>query len=131
MAINVVTSQGLAEFTATGKTEDPIKPPEKAVEPVKVEEPVTKTDPPEDEEGLESDDKELTEKIRRKISRKHRAMREAEEFAEGQYNERRLAEARAQKLEQEIAELKSRVALPEAKEDPEPDKAKFEDAEKY
>lgn len=123
MAINVVTSEGMAEFAASGKTEEltskPLTPPDPPKEAKEVE----------DEEGLEPEDKELAEKIRRKIGKKHRAMREAEEFAESQYNERRLAESRAAKLEEELAEL--RKGAPKVEDDPEPDKTKFEDAEKY
>jgi len=139
MSVKVTTSEGMAEFIASGKTEEPVKEPEKAKP-----EPVTPEDAEhytaeqreairaEDNEGLEPEDAELAEKIRRKINKKHRAMREAEEFAESQYNERRLAEQRAQKLEQELQELKSRVAPPAA-EDPEPERSKFtaEEQEKY
>jgi hypothetical protein len=141
MAIKVVSSQGLAEFNATGKTEDVPDLKAKESKGIQVADTGTKNviegntltpakEPVEDEDGLEEEDKLLAEKARRKINRKHREMREAEEFAEAQYNERRLAEQKALKLEQELAELKARVAPPSA-EDIEPDKSKFDDAEKY
>lgn len=59
-------------------------------------------------------DEGLSEKVRKKIGAKHRAMKEAEEFAEQQYNERKAAERRAEKLEQELNELKSK-SRPEQK----------------
>jgi signal recognition particle GTPase len=133
MSVKVTTSEGMGEFIASGKTEEPPKEAEKAkpepdLEPRKQE----GQEDPEDEEGLSPEDQALAEKIRRKIGKKHRAMREAEEFAESQYNERKLAETRAQKLEQELAELKSRVAPPR-EDDPEPQRSKYtaEEQEKY
>jgi hypothetical protein len=41
------------------------------------------------------------------IGKKHRMMKEAEEFAAAQYNERRMAEQRAQAVERELAELRA------------------------
>lgn len=68
------------------------------------------------------------------IGRKHKEMREAREaaeeaerFAENQFNERRLIEERAAKLEAELNELKARTAPPKAEELVKPDPAKFTD----
>ncbi len=61
----------------------------------------------EDENGLTAEEREgLTEKMRRTIGKRHRMMREAEEFAAAQFNEKRLLEQRARELEQELARLK-------------------------
>jgi hypothetical protein len=68
------------------------------------------------DEGLEADDAEFPEKVRKRIAKKHREMKEAQEalaeserFAENQYNRARVAEERAQQLERESAELKAKV----------------------
>lgn len=64
----------------------------------------------EDENGLtEAQKRELTKKMQTAIGKKHRALKEAEEFAAEQYNERRLAESRAEQYEQEIARLKAQL----------------------
>ncbi len=132
--MQVVTSENFQQFVETGKVPE-FKPPEgaKPAEPTKkyetakaaaekVDKPEEKSDKsdaagatPEDEaakaaaaKAEEDDDADLSEKVRKKIGAKHRAMKEAEEFAEQQYNERKAAERRAERLEQELAEAKSK-----------------------
>lgn len=136
--MQVVTSENFQRLVETGKVED-FKPPE----PAKTEAEVAKAetaDPPRGEDGKfvakdaeattdnaakaeDEEDRDLTEHVRRKIGAKHRQMREAEEFAEQQYNERKAAEKRAEKFEQELHELrtKSRPAPVEDKGPPNPD----------
>lgn len=64
----------------------------------------------EDENGLtEAERKELTEKMQKAIGKKHRMLKEAEEFAASQYSERRLAEQRAEALEREMADLRAKL----------------------
>jgi len=60
----------------------------------------------------------LTEKQQRTVNKKHRAMKEADEFAEEQYRERRAAERRAEELESRLKALeeKGKPAPAEAKE---------------
>ncbi|HUN80994.1 MAG TPA: hypothetical protein VMV81_05725 [Phycisphaerae bacterium] len=64
------------------------------------------------------------------IGKKHRQMKEAEEFAAAQYSEKQLAEQRAANLERELAQLKAKAAPP-----PEPEKApernSFQSDEEY
>src|SRR6267154_1362048 len=50
----------------------------------------------------DSDGEDLPEKVRKKIGAKHRAMKEAEEFAEREFNKRKAAERRADEAEQEL-----------------------------
>lgn len=135
----VVTSAGLQEFVQSGKVthvtdhkpngkEPPLevkqapttvelsenkaaetaKAPESAVPPLPVEDP---------NEGLEPDELEFSEQIRKKIGKKHRAMKEAQEsaaeaerFAEQQFNERKLADKRAEEAERKAKELEAKVA---------------------
>lgn len=88
------------------------KAPETAVEPPKT--------PVEDvNEGLEPDELEFSEQIRKKIGKKHRAMKEAQEaaadaeaFAKNQYDRARLAEQRAEEAERRAKELESKVTPP-------------------
>lgn len=60
----------------------------------------------------------LTEKQQRAVNKKHRAMKEADEFAEEQYRERRAAERRAEELERKLKDFeeKGKPAPVEAKE---------------
>ncbi len=54
------------------------------------------------------DDEDLPEKVRKKIGAKHRAMKEAEEFGEREFNRRKSAEQRVAQLEQELAQAKTK-----------------------
>ena len=85
----------------------------------------------EGEDGLTPRQKrELTQKMQAAIGKKHRALKDAEEFAAEQYNERRLAEQRAEALQKEAEQLKK--SLPKAPEtDSKPDRSRFETEEKY
>lgn len=136
--MQVVTSENFQQLVETGKVED-FKPPETPkveAEPVKadaVDQPrgddgkfVAKTPEVKADDAAKAEDdedKDLTEHVRRKIGAKHRQMKEAEEFAEQQYNERKAAERRAEKLEQELTEFrtKSRPAPAEDNGPPNPD----------
>lgn len=80
-------------------------------------------DEDEDESGLtESERAELTAKMQRAIGKRVRRQREAEEFAANEYNQRRLAEERAARLEQELAELRGAQKQPEQQEAAAPEK---------
>lgn len=118
---DVLTGDKIEEFVKTGvmpKFEPPapvVDAPiviegNKIVEAAKAEE-APEVDV-EDDHGLTKADQELTDKIRKKIGAKHRAMKEAEEFAESQYKERRLAETRAEKLQAQLDELQAKTVPP-------------------
>jgi hypothetical protein len=69
----------------------------------------------EDDNGLTAAQREeLTAKMQKAIGKKHRALREAEEFAAAQYNTAQLAQRRAQELEAELARVRGSKAEPEA-----------------
>ena len=71
------------------------------------------TDDVEGEDGLTPKEKrELTDKMQKAIAKRTRALREAEEFAAEQYNNRRLAEAKALQLEAELAQAKAKPVEP-------------------
>lgn len=77
-------------------------------------------DEAEDENGLtESQRAELTSKMQKAIGKKHRMLKEAEEFAAAQYSERKLAEQRAEQLERELAEFRSKSSPAPAPQAPE------------
>jgi hypothetical protein len=87
-----------------------------------------------DPDDIEGDDgltprqkREFTQNMQKTIGKKHRQMKEAEEFAADQYNGRRLAEQRAQQLEEELAAERAKSAPPkqEAKAPEKPDRANF------
>jgi hypothetical protein len=64
----------------------------------------------EGDDGLTPREKrELTEKMQKAIGKRHREKKEAEEFAAAQYNERRMAEQRAETLEKELEQLRVRA----------------------
>ncbi|MHB8392762.1 MAG: hypothetical protein ACYDBH_24825, partial [Acidobacteriaceae bacterium] len=111
---------------------EPEAQPEKQAQAQKTPEPEAKPEakaenPDEDldvegEDGLTPRQKqELSAKMQKAIGRKHRQLREAEEFAAAQYAERQLAEQRAQNLERQLEQLKPKVAPAE------PQKPKRED----
>lgn len=56
----------------------------------------------------DEEDADLPERVRRQIGKKHRAMKEAEEFGREEYRARKAAEDRAAALEQELNALKSK-----------------------
>lgn len=118
----VVTSKGLNEFVESGKvTHVPDHKPEakaekpevkEEVKPVEVKAEVKEPEKP-DVEGLEADEIDLPERVRKSIGKKHRAMKEAQEaaaeadrLAESQYNRAMLAERRANELEEQLKKAK-------------------------
>src|SRR5208282_4901778 len=83
----------------------------------------------EGEDGLTPRQKrELTAKMVAAVGKKHRQMKEAEEFAAEQYNNRRLAEAKAAELERE---LKAKAPTPQVEEAKAPDRKDFPDDAAY
>lgn len=133
----VLSSANMQEFIETRKVPEFVPPDAKKAEEAKpeVKEEVAakaEVEEAEDDDGLTPSDAELTEKIRRKIGAKHKRMKEAEEFAEAQYNERRLAEKRAEIAEQRLADIESKAKpQPEQAEVKKPDPKDFPDAIQY
>jgi len=127
--------EGAAEGKAPAKGAE--KPPAEAAEKPNgegkpVDEPEDDPDDQEGEDGLTARQKrELSTKMLKAIGKKHREMKEAEEFAAAQYSERRLAEARAEQLEQEIRRVQAEMqAKAQPVQDPnagKPKRADFED----
>lgn len=137
----VVTSQGMTDFVQTGKHETldngskkhvstphmevkkdvviDLKPAEskqpEAKEPEKAAEP--------EDIGLEAEDSDLVERAQRRISKKHREMKQAqaladrlkgeladtENFSKSQYQRAQLAEERAATLERELSEIRAKA----------------------
>lgn len=147
--ITVMNAEGEIQALTTGKA--PVRPEVEAdnnrgkkVE-TKAEKPAEKAtekppEKPEDETpewvkrlGISADQhKGITEVIQKAIGKKHGQAKEAEEFAEQVYNEKVLAERRAEALEREINRLKAQQPPPKV--DPEADKPKrenFETEEKF
>ncbi|WP_104656509.1 hypothetical protein [Ralstonia insidiosa] len=87
----------------------------------------------EGEDGLTPRQKrEFTQNMQKTVGKKHRMMKEAEEFAAAQYSERKLAEARAAQLERELAELRAKSAPPqEAKAPEKPERQNFASESEY
>ena len=122
MTMTVIDSHNLAAVLADAGAEglepriDMTKPtPEKAEAVEKVEK-VEKVEA-EDADDVEGEDgttaqqkRELSAKMLKAIGKKHRQVREAEEFAEAQYKEKTHAERRSEALERENAELKAKIS---------------------
>lgn len=89
----------------------------------------------EGEDGLTPRQKrDLTDKMQKAIGKKHRALREAEEFAAEQYSERKLAEQRAERLERELARFQAsqQQTQPQVKsDDGKPARDQFQTDEDY
>ena len=153
MAMQVVTPENFQQLIETGKV-DAFKPPE-AAKPVEKSEKVAEaaetaktlerdadgkfTKPsesdtstragakPEEDEG--GDD--LPEHARKVIGKKHRLMKEAEEFAREQWRAKTAAEQRAEKAERENAELKNTKPGPVPEKGKEPVPEDFKTVAEY
>lgn len=89
-------------------------------------------DETEDENGLTAADRaELTKKHQRAIGRKHAALKEAEALAQTEYTGRRQAEERAQALQRELDELKTKSAPPKAAEPQKPKREDFQSDDEF
>lgn len=96
------------------------KPRDDAGKFVKAEE--AKADTAVDKKTDAEDDVVLTKKIERLINKKHRAMKEAEEFATGEGRRAIAAERQAEALQRQIDELKGKsVGQPPAGDEPKPE----------
>lgn len=124
--VQVVTSENLVEFIQTGKVEE-FKPPEAKTEEAKEEAKAdAKTDdaPSKNENKLQEkdsgdnvkatdktveddEDANLPERVRRQIAKKHRAQKEAEEFARVRDREAAVEKSRADGLQRELESLKN------------------------
>lgn len=114
--VNVVTSEGMQAFIESGKTEE-FKPPEKIEQ--KADDVSHETSEVKDAVKTEDDeDKDLPERVRQQIGKKHRAMKEAEEFAEREYNQRRAAERQADQFKADRDALATKLAEFEQKSRP-------------
>lgn len=92
-------------------------------------------------DDLEGDDgltprqkRELSASMLKAIGKKHRQVKEAEEFAADQYNNRRLAEQRAEAAERRAQELEGKqqaAKVEEVKEPVEPQRAQFQTDEQF
>jgi hypothetical protein len=135
----VVTGKGMDDFVQNGtfETIKSAKKPKKEAPPLEVvpDKPVVdpkptetpQTPPPaplEEETGLEPEDSDLAERAQKRISRKHREMKQAEAlakrlqeelgdsetFSKSQYSRAVAAEEEAARLRAEVSELRSKAA---------------------
>jgi hypothetical protein len=161
--VQVVTNENIVELIQTGKVAEfkapDAKPEEKPLE-VKPSDVASKEDvgarledKPRGEDGkfvakdktegaakAEVDDPadenfgaDLPERVTRQMARKHKAMKEAEEFGRQEYRDRRAAEERAERAERALAELQSQKSGPAAVEgaDKEPNPEDFKTVGEY
>lgn len=136
----VLDSSNLAAIVADA-TGEPLEAP--AAEPkeekveIQAEEAGKQVQTPtdEDENGLTDEERrELTTKMQKAIGKKHRALKEAEEFAAAQYSERRLAEERAERLQRELNRFQNQTQATEnqpQKASGAPSRNQFESDEDY
>ncbi len=141
MTAVVLDSNNLDAIVADAQAEEmpEPKPAEEEKPAAEAKDGETKPEPKEDDDpdDIEGDDgltprqkREFSASMLKTIGKKHRQMKEAEEFAAAQYSERKLAEQRAEQMQRELDSLK--VAAPAA--DPDADKPKrdaFEDDAAY
>ncbi len=129
MTQTVIDSSNLEAILNDAGVEKPQQEPTTEPAPAEVK-PEAKADQKPDDEALdvEGEDgltprqkQELSAKMQKAIGRKHRQLKEAEEFAATQYAERKLAEQRAQNLERQLEQLKPKAVVTE------PQKPKRED----
>ena len=120
----VMEDAGVEVVNAPEKKDDPKEDAKPDIE-AKGKEGEPKPDPEaEDADDVEGDDgltarqkRDLSAQMLKAIGKKHRAMKEAEEFAAHQYKEKAAAEARAADLESQIKEMQAKLEpVKEAKE---------------
>jgi hypothetical protein len=101
--------------------------------PNKPEEPkVEAGDDIEGEDGLTPRQKrEFTKAMQATIGKKHRMQREAEEFAQEQFNNAKLSDQRAAKLEADLVALREQLKPAKVDEAKKPDRADFKDDQEY
>jgi hypothetical protein len=123
-----------AKLEAGKKGDEPKKEAPK-VEP-KVEEP--KDEPKPEDDDIEGEDgltprqkRDYTKQMLAAIGKKHRLQREAEEFAAEQYNNRKLADQRAAKLEADLAALREQAKPIKTEEIKEPTREAFKTDQEY
>jgi hypothetical protein len=87
----------------------------------------------EGEDGLTPRQKrDFTKSMQKTIAKKHRAQKEAEEFAAAQYNQHKLAEQRAAELAAKVAALEAQLKPQEPKDDlKEPSRDSFKTDQEY
>lgn len=111
--LNAILADAGVEVPPETPPEDPKENPPKEDQPKGGAE--TGEDPAldvEGEDGLTPRQKqELSAKMQKAIGRKHRQLREAEEFAAAQYSERKMAEQRADNLERQLAQLQPKAEV--------------------
>lgn len=134
----VPVPKGIAEDNAAQAAKKDGKEPEKAEVKIEAkEEPKVEQKPEDDdvegEDGLTPKQKrEFTKAMQATIGKKHRMQKEAEELATSQYNQRQLAERRAQALEAELAAIKEQTKPAEKIEEiKEPQRTDFKDDQTY
>jgi hypothetical protein len=148
----VVTGKGMQEFVETGKHEtikdrEPKKEAEapilEAVKAAPVLEVGKEAEKPADEAdtGLEAEDNDLAERAQKRISKKHREMKQAEalakrlqgelddteNFSKSQFDRARMAEEKLTTLERELNELRSKATVAEVPKNQKPDAKDFYD----
>lgn len=158
MAIQVVTPENFTQLVTTGKV-DEFKPPEAAKPAAEAKPPAGETPAPNQpargpdgkftkpegsdkttaasstSPGLgaveDDDEKDLSETVRRKIDRKHRQAKEAEEFASRAYRKQLEAEQRAEQLQRELEATKTKSGPSPSEAPKEPKKEDFTTVGEY
>ncbi|MDE2021001.1 MAG: hypothetical protein KGJ13_11745, partial [Patescibacteria group bacterium] len=146
MTVTVLDSTNLNAIVAeaTGEPLEVEKSEAKADEKLEDEKPEEKTEAKDEEKAEAKDDekkeetdpddvegedgltprqkRDFTPRMLKTIGKKHRQMKEAEEFAAAQYNERKLAEQRAAELERQLAAARPQVEeQQQVQKEPQPD----------
>lgn len=158
MAVQVVTPQNFQQLIETGKV-DEFKAPETpkadaGTKPANGETPTPKGEAPRDASGKftkadtgdkttpaapstpatgddDVEDKDLSETVRRKIDKKHRQMKEAEELARGALRKQLEAEQRAESLQRELQAEKTKSGPKPAEPPKEPKPEDFKTVAEY
>lgn len=125
--MQVVTSENIQQLHSTGKVDEYKAPDAKTEVKTEVKTDVKADEKPRGEDGKfvkdesevktdkavtavddeDAEDKDLPERVRKQIGKKHRAMKEAEEFARQLYGDKTAAEKRAEAAELRLKQLES------------------------
>lgn len=136
MAVQTVDNTNIAEFLEKGSVPafvppTEVKPGEVKPEAAKADDAVkAEVDAKAEAPKGEDEDADLPERVRKVVNKKHREMKEAEEYAESQYRERKAADKRADALQAEL-EAERAKSRPAPVEEKEPEQKDFETVGEY
>jgi hypothetical protein len=136
---NQIPAEVVADNAAQAAKREEKKAEAKGEKPKVETKPESKSEGKPEDDDVEGEDgltprqkREFTTQMLKAIGKKHAQLKEAEEFAAAQYNEKKLADQRAENLQRQLDQLKTQTsAKPADPNEGKPQREKFETEEAY